>query len=205
MADMPVEAPRIEAVRVDAARRGRRLAAFALGTFHAIILVWLFVTLSFRNGSLGETLDNLDTAVGLALFAAIWMVVGAIGAIAVVRLPGGTSTDRIGIIRQGTLVGAAGGAAIGGLIAVILFFGAAIPAVASGGVSSAVGVAIAMVIAVAAIAAAGIVGGGLGWAFAMTDLALLEVSRLIAWERPRPRNLRRVIRLGGPRGGGESD
>jgi hypothetical protein len=196
MADMPAEAPRIEAARVDAARRGRRLAAFALGTFHAIILVWLFVTLSLRNGSLGETLDNLDTAVGLALFAAIWMVVGAIGAIAVVRLPRGTSTDRIGIIQQGTLVGATGGAAVGRLIAVIVLLGA---------VDTAAGVAIAMVFAVAAIAAAGIVGGALGWAFARTDLALLEVSRLIAWERPRPRNLGRVIRLGGPRGGPRRD
>ena len=110
MADSPRAEASVAAERFDAVRRSRRLGAFALGTFHALILVWLFVMLAFGAGSLGETLDGLNTLVGLAIFAAIWLVVGAIGWIAIFELPLGTSTDSADIIRRRFKIGGIGGA-----------------------------------------------------------------------------------------------
>jgi hypothetical protein len=48
------------------------LLAIALGTFHAVSLTLALVLLLYLTLDLGEALDGLCTAAGLAIFAALW-------------------------------------------------------------------------------------------------------------------------------------
>jgi len=48
------------------------LVAWALGTFHASILIVVAVLILHAAGGLGSLLSSLNTPTGLALFAALW-------------------------------------------------------------------------------------------------------------------------------------
>ena len=50
----------------------RRLLAFGLGTFHAVLLTLLLVLPLYLTTDLGDALAKLNTAVGLAIFGALW-------------------------------------------------------------------------------------------------------------------------------------
>ena len=49
-----------------------RLLALALGTFHAVLITLTAVVLLYLTVNLGEALAELNTAVGLAVFGALW-------------------------------------------------------------------------------------------------------------------------------------
>lgn len=46
--------------------------AWALGTFHAGVLVLVLVLLTYRSAGLGALLSGLDTLTGLVIFTALW-------------------------------------------------------------------------------------------------------------------------------------
>ena len=50
-----------------------RIMAFGLGTFHAVVLVLVLLMPLFLFADLGEALEGLSTALGLAIFAALWV------------------------------------------------------------------------------------------------------------------------------------
>lgn len=52
---------------------GRRLVVWALATFHATLFVLLPLYFLYRAGVLAHVLAGLNTAVGLALFLALWL------------------------------------------------------------------------------------------------------------------------------------
>jgi hypothetical protein len=51
----------------------RRLLALALGTFHAVLLTLALVVLLYLTIDLGDALSQLNTALGLGIFAALWV------------------------------------------------------------------------------------------------------------------------------------
>jgi hypothetical protein len=51
----------------------RALAGWILGTFHTSVLVLSLLLLLYPRGVLGEVLQGLSTATGLALFVALWL------------------------------------------------------------------------------------------------------------------------------------
>ena len=53
---------------------GASTATWALGSFHAAVLALLLVLLGFPGGGLGDALDGLNTAVGLAIFGLLWAI-----------------------------------------------------------------------------------------------------------------------------------
>lgn len=55
------------------ADRGERLVVLAFATFHATSFVLIGVLIAYRGGGLGQTLQGLNTVVGLGLFIALWV------------------------------------------------------------------------------------------------------------------------------------
>ena len=56
-----------------AATRANPLLIWCLSAFQTAGLVLILVSLFYRFGDLGETLDNLNTAVGLGLYLVLWV------------------------------------------------------------------------------------------------------------------------------------
>jgi hypothetical protein len=52
--------------------RGERTIIWAFATFHAALFVLVIVLVAYRGGGLGPALQELNTAVGLGLFVALW-------------------------------------------------------------------------------------------------------------------------------------
>jgi hypothetical protein len=50
----------------------RLLLAFALGTFHAVLLTLLLVFGAYLLTSIGEAFEDLSTPIGLAVFGVLW-------------------------------------------------------------------------------------------------------------------------------------
>ncbi|MEA2633738.1 MAG: hypothetical protein QOH92_505, partial [Chloroflexota bacterium] len=52
---------------------GGQLVVFALGTFHAAVLIVALVLVLYAAGGLAPLLSSLSTIAGLALFCALWL------------------------------------------------------------------------------------------------------------------------------------
>ncbi|MQA00491.1 MAG: hypothetical protein GEU80_14375 [Dehalococcoidia bacterium] len=161
------------------------LGAFALGTFHALLLVWLFVFIGFRGGGLGGALSDIGTAAGLAVFALIWAVVGVITYAAIVRLPRGTSSGFVDFVREGMWTAGVGGAL---LVVTVAAVGALVsPFLVDGGFDErAQALGVTLFFGLVGGTVAFLVGALLGGALTLIDTALLAVSRWIAPDLPAP-------------------
>jgi hypothetical protein len=58
---------------MDDVSRRMRLLAWALATFHTVFFFLLFVILLYLSGNLGQLLSSLNTLVGVAIFALLWL------------------------------------------------------------------------------------------------------------------------------------
>jgi hypothetical protein len=56
-----------------AIRERNQLVVFALGTFHAAVLIVAVVLVLYAAGGLAPLLSSLSTIAGLALFCALWL------------------------------------------------------------------------------------------------------------------------------------
>src|SRR5438445_13051505 len=108
----------------------QRLVTWALATFPATLFVVASVLFAYTRGGLGSLLANLNTLVGLGLFAALWATTflttqRALEGIDVL----GTMDDRA-FVRRVFRWGAANGMAFLAVLAVVFLVGslAAIPA-----------------------------------------------------------------------------
>ncbi len=146
---------------------------FALGTFHASVLVAVGVMLAYRQGGLSN-LEDLSTMVGLGLFALLWWasVYGTRWALSGVH---GHSMEVA--LRRGILGGIRAGLAVVALALGV--FALSLPFVmAAGGVLEVLtaGLFIVGFYGVAASLGAVIVGGGLGFLFGLLDWVILALA-----------------------------
>ncbi len=158
----------------------RRVTAWALGTAHAALLTLVPVLLAFRGGGLGDTLDGLNTAGGLALYALLWAVslLGTVGALRRIGPEADARTDRV--VGAGALWGGVAGAAF----LVVLLLAALSYATARGIAGGNVGLR--DIASVASVLGVGLgLGGALAFALgamvgallALIDVALLTAAR----------------------------
>jgi hypothetical protein len=167
-------------------RSGAELAlAFALSTFQAGALVVLIVALLFRGGSLGETLDDLDTSVGVAVFAWLWLTGFYCTLKAVVRM-------GLQSLRDDPLPDMlAGGIVWGGTNGVLFFLGVLLALVLYGAanfdsdgepvLAAAVSaLAFAMVAVVIGSVVAWVFGAAAGFVFAVVHRVLLQLAKAVA-------------------------
>ncbi len=155
-------------------RTGPRRFAFALGTFHAGTLVVVGVLLAYRNGGV-ESLGDLNTVLGLGLFALLWAasVAGTEWALRDVRVHTLDVALRRGIaggVRSALLV----------LVVVIVFVVASVPfgltdegGLAGLGNMLVVALYIVGVYGVLGGVVAAVVGGAIGFVFAVIDWLVL--------------------------------
>ncbi|MDA0256812.1 MAG: hypothetical protein O3C25_03615 [Chloroflexi bacterium] len=167
----------------------RRVTAWALGTAHAALLTLVPVLLVFRGGGLGDDLEGLSTAVGLALYALLWAVslLGTVGALRRIGPDVAAPTDSV--VAAGALWGGVAGAAflVVGLVALASY------ATAEGIAQGTVGPAD-IVVGAAGVAAIAVIGGAfafiggamVGALVALVDVALLAAARAVV-TAPRPR------------------
>jgi hypothetical protein len=156
-----------------------RLIAWALGTFHAGVLLVTLVLLLHVTGGLASLLGGLNTATGLALFAVLWVttvwstrrtLLGALGPALQNEMPiyrlVGRAVWRGGINGAAFLVGA-------GLIL-------AIPIVLSGSRSAIYSLFVgALFFATFGLVGAFVVGCMVGLLFAGIDALLLMATRAL--------------------------
>ncbi|MCK9486492.1 MAG: hypothetical protein M0R73_07300 [Dehalococcoidia bacterium] len=162
------------------AQEGPGRFAFALGTFHATALVVAAVLLAHARGGL-DALDGLNTMVGLALFALLWAasVAGTHWALRDVHVHALDVALRRGVVGGG----------ISGLI--VLGVGLAVFAVlvpfglvqTEGGLAGLGNVVVTVlfivgVYGVIGAVVAAVVGGALGFVFALVDWAILGAAGL---------------------------
>lgn len=160
-----------------------RLLPWALGTFHAAVLMLVPLALAYPRGTLGGILSGLGTLPGLALFAWLWLLScwGARGALRAVRLdapPRALVQDAIGhAFVWGGGVGALflAGALLALLAATLPSITFSLPAVVATVMFGGFG-----------LAAACAVGALVGMLFAALDAGLLLAARRLdghAWGR----------------------
>ncbi len=157
----------------------QRLVTWALATFHATLFVVASVLFAYTRGGLGSLLANLNTLVGLGLFAALWATTflttqRALEGIDVL----GTMDDRA-FVRRVFRWGAANGMAFLAVLAVVFLVGslAAIPAGSGPGflLFAAFAAPFALVVSAA-------VGGAVGAVLGVIDLGLVRLARRLSAE-----------------------
>lgn len=142
-----------------------RVYAFPLATFHVCVLVLVFVALAYPG--MGGV-DELNTALGLAIFGLLWAAsfYGTAWALDDVRIHAIDVAFRRGI----------GGGARSG---VIVALAGVLPAALLGSDGSVAGVlGIALIYGALATLAAALVGGAIGFVFSLLDWAILTIAGL---------------------------
>jgi len=158
-----------------ASRERNRLVVFALGTFHAAVLIVALVLVLYATGALTSLLSGLSTIAGLALFSALWLTTvwsthrtlrGALTA-TLRTLPVGTIIERAA--WNGGVNGVAFLAFLGLILAISSALNGALGIVAFG----------ALVFATLGAVAAFLLGLVFGLLFVAIDMALITATRAI--------------------------
>ena len=167
-----------------AIREHNQLVVFALGTFHAAVLIVALVLVLYAAGGLASLLSGLSTIAGLALFCALWLTTvwsthrtlrGAFTVAPWTSVPLGIMIPRAA--RRGGVNGVAFLACLGLILLISSAFNGDVGAVAFG----------AVIFATVGAAFAFVLGLVLGFVFACVDLALVSVTRaIINNEKSRP-------------------
>lgn len=155
------------------------LVAWALGAFHAALLVAVLVGLGHAADALGE-LGDLNTAVGLALYLLLWVLSWGVSRRVLAEVPPARVAEPGGIRRAlawGVLGGAATGA--GFLVAIVVVFVAPALLLRGGEPLSVV------LIALVGLPVAAVVGAVVGALFALLDVALIRGAGRLAAPGPR--------------------
>ena len=152
---------------------------WALGTFHAALLITIAVLLLYLAEGLGSFLSGLSTVAGLALFGALWLssvwstrraLRGAVGPGLVLAVPFESLVGR-GVIQGGWT-----GLTFLAFLAIIL----GVPALVQRPNSGVLVLPLVLsVFGVAAAALAIVIGWLLGLVFALLDLLLLGAARAL--------------------------
>jgi hypothetical protein len=144
------------------------LRDWTLATLHATVFTLVPLLALLLSGGLGDLLGGLDTAVGLALFAYLWLVLllTTRRALAAVDL-----AARRSALRAGLVWGAAAGV---GFVGVVLLVAGTAVAATSGNL-----LFLPIAAGVGSLVAA-VVGALLGVLFAAIDLGLLAVAARLA-------------------------
>lgn len=166
-------------VQMDVAPGGDlRRFAFALGTFHAAVLVVAGVLVAYAQGAL-DGLGDLNTALGLALFALLWTasVAGTWWALRDVQVHSLDVALRRGIgggIRSALIVLAAGL----GFFVVAVPFGVSRDGEGLAGLGNALVTMLFILGFYGTLGAvvASIIGGAIGFVFAVLDWVILAVA-----------------------------
>ena len=169
--------------------RGRSAAelslAFALSTFQAAALLVVILALLFRGGSLGETLEDLDTSVGVAVFAWLWLTGFYCTLKAVVRMGLDSLRDDPlpDMLAGGIVWGGANGLLffLGVLLALVLYGAATFDSEGEPALAGAVSaLAFAMVAGVIGSVVAWVFGAAAGFVFAVVHRVLLQLAKGVA-------------------------
>jgi len=158
------------------------LLAFALGTFHAVVLTLGLLLPLYLTIDLGEALAELNTAVGLAVFGALWAtsVYCTRRAMLDAGLRAGDYAPAANVLRYGTGWGAWNG---------VLFFwcllaGGAVALLVVALSESADQVGGVIVFGIIAFGVgtilSSVIGSVLGFLFAVLDIELLWAARALA-------------------------
>lgn len=148
------------------------LVAWSLGAFHAAGLVALLIGLGHADGSLGDLLDGLNTATGLALYLVLW---------GLSWLTTGRVLERVDLsANPGPAIwwGMVGGSVTGVAFLLVVGLGVILPNLLTD-LADIGQVAFLVVILSVGVLVAAIVGAVLGAAFAVVDLALYRLAGLV--------------------------
>ncbi|MFC4359565.1 hypothetical protein ACFO0N_16605 [Halobium salinum] len=150
-----------------------RLRDWALATLHTTLFVLLPLLAAFAvsaPGRIGDVLGGLDTSLGLALFAYLWLVLWLATRRALAAATAGSLTSR-SALRAGLVWGAVAGV---GFVGPLLLLSGLAVFVTSGNVF------FLLVVAGVGSLVATVVGAVLGLVFAAVDFGLLAVARRLA-------------------------
>jgi hypothetical protein len=163
---------------------GGGLVVFALGTFHAAVLIVALVLVLYAAGALTSLLSGLSTIAGLALFGALWLTTvwstrrTLRGTLTVAPW---TSVPLRVMIPRAAWRGGVNGVLFLACVGVILIISSAF----NGDVGF-LGLGI-LIFAIAGAAVAFVIGLAAGLLFACVDLALVTATRAILnEEKSRP-------------------
>jgi hypothetical protein len=154
----------------------RRLAVWALATFHATLFVLVLVIIAYRGGGLGSLLASLNTLVGLGLFVALWCTTVVATARALRGAdPLDARLDRARFARMALRAGSGNALAFLAVLGIVLIVGT-IAATPEGPAHFSV-LGTAVFIAPFAVAVAAVLGGIVGVVLAAIDLAMLGLAQ----------------------------
>ncbi len=172
---------------MDDGARAPRLLGWALGTFHTVFFFLLFVIVLYLSGSLGQLLSSLNTLVGVAIFAVLWIattfctgqVVRGVPP-AVLEHPFATFEAMAWVILRSAFWGAVNGFLfLLGLLTVLSFANlpALFPVLISPQIVGLI-VSLAIFVPIASVIAL-IIGGVIGFVFAWVDFVLLGMANMV--------------------------
>ena len=165
------------------ATRGHNLlVVFALGTFHAAVLIAVLVVVLYANGGLASLLSGLSTIAGLALFGALWVTtVWSTNRTlrSAFTVAPWTSVPADTLIARAAWRGGVNGLMFLACVGVI----AALSAAFSGDLALGVIGAGFLIFATVGAAASFVIGFVVGLLFACIDLALVTATRAILDEK----------------------
>lgn len=151
------------------------MIALAFSTFHATTFLLVPLLLLYRGGGLGNTLQGLNTAVGLGLFVALWATthVATRQALRGIDMTGAGPIDGDALVARAFRWGGVNG------VMFLLVLGAAIfgGSVAARPESAFQGVVFLIAALVPGSAVAFAIGAVVGVAFAGIDLVLMGIAR----------------------------
>ena len=163
-----------------AIRERNQLVVFALGTFHAAVLIVALVLVLYAAGGLASLLSGLTTIAGLALFSALWLTTvwsthrtlrGAFTVAPWTSVPLGIMIPRAA--WRGGINGVVFLACVGVILAISSAFNGDVGVVGFG----------ALIFLTVGAAFAFVIGLVLGLLFAGVDLALVSATRAILDEK----------------------
>lgn len=163
---------------MDASPRDNRLLIWCLSGFQTAGLVLVLVALLYRADELGETLDDLNTAVGLGLYIALWATNWWATRKAVEGLDL-IDPDRpvtgIALLGRGFLWGG-----VNGILFLLALLGPILVVIVADGNVTVLGmIALLAYVLVLGGIASFVFGSIIGLAFALIDWALLEIAHAL--------------------------
>lgn len=159
------------------ADRSERLVVLAFATFHATAFVLIGFLIAYRGGGLGQTLQGLNTAVGLGLFIALWATtyIATRNALRGIDVSSGTRIDADALIGSAARWGGLNGVMF--LLVLVLGLFVANLRIQAENVMQTVLFAFAALFPASVVAF--VVGALVGVVFAGVDLILLGVAARI--------------------------
>lgn len=150
------------------------LTGWALGSFHAAVLVTALVIVGYWTGVLGDLLAGLRTSIGLAAYLYLWIVTTLTARRWIDELgsDGVAEAERSRLLLAGSRWGAVTGLAV--LLGVLVPGGGAL--LISAGLEA---IPLLLVVAGVGTVVSAVVGGVIGAGFALIDRGMVTVSRWV--------------------------